>query len=135
MRVNLNLPYQNDQAEFERVNGEIEIEGVHYSYVKRKIENGHLVLMCIPNEGKTKLESSKADYFKLINDLQQNGDSKKTDKSSATAFKGLFNEYRAENNNWLITSPALQTSAPGQTDRRLVPSDVDRLPAQPPENC
>jgi len=135
MRVSLNLPYQNDQADFERVNGEIEIEGVHYSYVKRKIESGHLVLMCIPNEGKTKLETSKADYFKLINDLQQNGNSKKTEKSSATAFKGLFNEYRAENNNWLIASPELQVLIPGQSDSRLMPTDLNLMPAEPPEIC
>ena len=35
LRVPLNLPYHNDWTEFERYDGEVEIEGVHYKYVKR----------------------------------------------------------------------------------------------------
>ena len=47
IRVALNVPYQNDQADFERHYGEMEVNGQYYTYVKRKIENGYLVLKCI----------------------------------------------------------------------------------------
>jgi hypothetical protein len=133
MRVSLNLPYQNDQAQFERVNGEIEINGQHYNYVKRRIEKGQLVVMCIPNHGKTRIENSKDDYFKLINDLQQNGDSRKTEKSTSTAFKALFSEYNAETNNWSITSPVIAAAQPGNADSRLISSLFYLIPGQPPE--
>jgi hypothetical protein len=135
MRVSLNLPYQNDQAEFERVNGEIEINGKHYNYVKRRIENGQLVVMCIPNQDKTRIENSRDDYFKLINDLQQNGDAKKTEKSSSTAFKALFSEYSAVVNNWSVNPPVEPSSQPGNTDSRLISSLFYLIPGQPPESC
>ncbi|RYY13026.1 MAG: hypothetical protein EOO04_32615 [Chitinophagaceae bacterium] len=135
MRVSLNLPYQNDQAEFERVSGEVEINGKHYNYVKRRIEKGQLVVMCIPNQDKSKIENTRDDYFKLINDLQQNGDSKKSEKSSSTAFKALFGEYNAETNNWSITSPVHTTGLTGNTDSRLISSLFVHTPGQPPECC
>ena len=134
MRVSLNLPYQNDQADFERVNGEIEINGTHYNYVKRRIENGQLVVMCIPNQGKTQIENSRDDYFKLINDLQQNGNAK-TEKSSSTAFKALFSEYNAESNNWSISSPLQPEAKPGIADTNLISSLFFYIPGQPPEFC
>jgi len=133
MRVSLNLPYQNDQADFERVNGEIEIDGTHYNYVKRRIENGQLIVMCIPNQRKTKIENSRDDYFKLINDLQQNGNAKKTEKSSSTAFKALFSEYNAETNNWSIASPVQPIAKPGIADSNLINSLFNYIPGQPPE--
>jgi hypothetical protein len=135
MRVSLNLPYQNDQAVFERVNGEIEIDGTHYNYVKRRIENGQLVVMCIPNQRKTKIENSRDDYFKLINDLQQNGNAKKTEKSSSTAFKALFSEYNAETNNWSIASPVQPVTKPRIADSNLITSLFYNIPGQPPEFC
>jgi len=135
MRVSLNLPYQNDQAGFERVNGEIEINGTHYNYVKRRIEKGQLVVLCIPNQGKTKIENSRDDYFKLINDLQQNGDAKKTEKSSSTAFKALFSEYNAEINNWSIASPVQLAPKPRISDSGLIAFLIYLIPGQPPEFC
>ena len=135
MRVSLNLPYQNDQAGFERVNGEIEIDGTHYSYVKRRIENGQLVLMCIPNQGKTKIENSRDDYFKLVNDLHQSSNSKQSEKSSSTAFKALFSEYNAENNNWSLGSPVQSATKARASDTGLITSLFSFIPGQPPEFC
>ena len=135
MRVSLNLPYQNDQAVFERVKGEIEIDGTHYNYVKRRIEKGQLVVMCIPNQRKTKIENTRDDYFKLINDLQQNGNAKKTEKSSSTAFKALFSEYNAEINNWSIASPIQPVTKPGIADSNSITSLFYFIPGQPPEFC
>jgi hypothetical protein len=130
MRVALNLPYQNDQAEFERVSGEIQIEGKHYTYVKRKIEKGVLVVMCIPNQTKTKIENSRDDYFKMVNDLQ-NGAEKKSEKSSS--FKGFFNEYREVANNWSVAAPVIISPQPGDHPEFVVSFTADLLPGQPPE--
>jgi hypothetical protein len=63
MKVPLPMPYQTNWADFERYNGEIEISGVHYNYVKRKVQNDTLILLCIPNQGKMKLNSAKEQFF------------------------------------------------------------------------
>jgi hypothetical protein len=130
MRVALNLPYQNDQAGFERINGEIEIDGTHYKYVKRRIEKGELIVMCIPNRTKTKIENSRNDYFKMVNDLQ-NGHEKKSEKS--TSFKGFYNEYRDVANNWSIDPPIISSPLTGNAEILLISSHNDLLPGQPPE--
>ena len=94
IRVPLNLPYHNDWQEFERYNGEIEVNGVHYKYVKRKVEKGEMVLLCLPNNEKQNLLSARDQFFKLVNDLQQNNSGKKSDQGSPNTIKTFNFEYR-----------------------------------------
>jgi hypothetical protein len=133
MRVSLNLPYQNDQSEFERINGEIEINGTHYNYVKRRIDKGELVVMCIPNQSKTRIENSRTDYFKLVNDLQQEGQGKKSEKSTTGSFKGLFSEYSECRNDWSIKSPVNAVQRIAEPDFDIISAFSFLLPGQPPE--
>jgi hypothetical protein len=71
IRVPVSLPYQTNWTEFERVDGEVDFAGVHYSYVKRKFCNDTLILLCLPNAEKTKLFNARETFFSLVNDLQQ----------------------------------------------------------------
>jgi hypothetical protein len=73
-----NLPYYTYSQQFERVDGQLEIEGVVYKYVKRRIFNDSLELLCIPNQKEMKLTVARNNFFKLINDLQQGTQDKKT---------------------------------------------------------
>ena len=92
LKVPMNLPYQTNWSAYQRYDGEIEVEGIMYKYVKRKVANDTLYLMCIPNTKKMNLETAKNDFFKLSNDLQSN-DSKKSDNSKMISFKSLQGEY------------------------------------------
>lgn len=133
LRVPINLPYHNDWKEFERYNGSIEINGVHYNYVKRKVEKGELVLLCLPNDEKQMVQSARDQFFKLVNDLQQPGANKKSDPGNSIAFKNLFSEYQKEKNNWQIEilMAARVTAAP-MAD--LINSQYwGESPEQPPE--
>ena len=67
-----NIDYYNSSTTFERVDGQIELNGVHYNYVKRRIYKGCLELLCIPNTTVTTLQKAKNEFFKQVNDLQQN---------------------------------------------------------------
>jgi len=58
LRIPLNVPYQTSQSEFERHYGEMEVNGVFYTYVKSKVENGELVLKCIPNDSKKEIRKA-----------------------------------------------------------------------------
>lgn len=91
VRVPLNVPYQNNQSEFERHYGEMEVNGQHYTYVKRKIENGFLVLKCIPNESREKIEAAGNNYFKMTNGLDQEQPGKK--QANANFAKSFWSEY------------------------------------------
>ncbi len=131
LKVPLNLPYQTNWSAYQRFDGEIEVDGIMYKYVKRKVANDTLYVMCIPNTKKMRLETAKNDFFKLSNDLQNN-DSKKSDNSKTISFKSLhgdydeysfalntFNPYNDNMNFWppinsenLISSPRISPEQP-----------------------
>lgn len=92
LKIPIHLPYQASWTSYQRFNGEIEINGILYKYVKRKMANDTLFLMCIANTKKMHLETAKDDFFKISNDLAQNNNSKKSDNSKS-AFKNLQSEY------------------------------------------
>jgi hypothetical protein len=83
-----------NSKEFQRVDVKIEIEGVQYNYVKRRYTEDSLELLCIPNKTATRLQTAKNEFFKLVNDLQHPGQSKKSDQHNG-AFKGFNAEYYA----------------------------------------
>ncbi|MEO6452704.1 MAG: hypothetical protein ABIN97_01465 [Ginsengibacter sp.] len=93
LKVPIHLPYQTTWSDFERYDGEVELDGVLYKYVKRKVINDTLVLLCIPNHQKMNLQTAKDEFFKNTTDLAQNKDSKKSDNSKSGAFKKLMSEY------------------------------------------
>ena len=90
----MHLPYQTNWSSYQRYEGEIEVDGMMYKYVKRKVANDTLYVMCIPNTKKMHLETAKNDFFKMSNDLQTN-DSKKSGDSKTISFKSLQGEYDA----------------------------------------
>jgi len=93
LKVPMHLPYQTSWADYQRYDGEIVVKGVMYKYVKRKVADDTLYLMCIPNTKKMNLETAKNDYFRLSNDITQNNNSKKSDNSKTISFKSLQGEY------------------------------------------
>src|SRR5450432_1602469 len=91
LKIPIHLPYQTSWSSYQRFNGEIEINGILYKYVKRKVANDTLFLICIANTKKMHLQTAKDDFFKISNDLQNNN-SKKSGSSRIT-FKNLQGEY------------------------------------------
>jgi hypothetical protein len=81
-----------NSKEFQRVDGQIEIAGVQYNYVKLRYDQDSLELLCIPNKTATNLQTAKNEFFKLVNDLQHPGQSKKSDQHNSS-FKGFNAEY------------------------------------------
>ncbi len=91
--VPLSMPYQTIQSDFERVDGEIKVNGNIYKYVKRRIVNGELVLLCLPDHNKMRIESAKDDFFKTTTDIAQDHASKKADPFKSGAGKNLQSDY------------------------------------------
>lgn len=84
-----NLPYYNNSAQFQRIDGEVEMDGVAYKYVKCRIYNDSLELLCLPNAGKMQIREAKAEFSKLASDFQQLTQKKKSSSESKSVKKGL----------------------------------------------
>lgn len=80
------LTYYNSSTTFTRVDGQIDLNGVHYNYVKRRIFKDSLELLCIPNTTATNLQTAKNEFFRQVNDLQQQNQGKKNSNAPAKDF-------------------------------------------------
>ena len=121
-----------NSKEFQRVDGTIDIEGVQYNYVKRRYTEDSLELLCIPNKTATRLQTAKNEFFKLVNDLQHPGQSKKSDQHN-TSFKGFNGEYYAGIQSFVISD--LSVIRQKATDHYLlqIPSVYLTRAGQPPD--
>jgi hypothetical protein len=72
LQIPLYNPYQLEQKTFERANGEVNINGKTFKYVKRKVSDGNLILLCLADNHKTVLKKAKSDYENVPNDLTTN---------------------------------------------------------------
>jgi len=88
------LPYVADMSNFERVDGEVMIDGVYYKFIERKYENGRIIYRCVPNTNKIKLHHARSTFYQLMNEIQ---DSAKPNKqpSSPSSAKKTISDYEA----------------------------------------
>jgi len=63
MKVPYRQLYYTTSHVYIRYDGEIDINGAHYNYVKRKFSNDTLYILCIPNKVNTALASAKNNYY------------------------------------------------------------------------
>lgn len=133
LKVAVHLPYQTSWSSFERYNGEIELKGVKYKYVERKLANDTLYLKCIPNTKEMMLQTAKNDFYKLSNNLLDNNSSKKTDNNTSV-FKNLQPVFSESSLGIEINSPS---SANQKSWIPLKPahllSILHKSPEQPPD--
>lgn len=133
LKVPVSLPYQTNWDDFERYNGEIEIDGVHYKYVKRKVYNDSLILLCLPNESKMQIENARENFFKLVNDLQSTKSQKNSEKHHSLAFKNLLSEYWFTDNELAGLVPVILANKYTQTDYSSLSLCIKEVSEQPPE--
>ena len=83
IKTSLHLPYYTSSTAYERAYGSVNVNGVDYEYVKRRVYNDTLELLCLPNDAKTKLKSAKNDIVKMSVD----GQPSQTNKKPVTVLK------------------------------------------------
>jgi hypothetical protein len=88
IKTPLNLPYYLNSVEFEKISGSIEIEGVEYEYVKRRVYNDSLELLCLPDKRQEKLKNAEVDFTKMTAEVPGSSNTKKN-----AASKIMLPEY------------------------------------------
>lgn len=135
IKVPATLPYGSSSEKFERVDGNIEIEGIHYTYVKRRFYMDTLELMCIPNTARTSIRNARNDFFRLANDLIENthSASKKTNTSHPHIAKFSVADFTDDHFfSWQFgCTQSLDVKQIGQFDN--LGDDYIKAPEHPPE--
>lgn len=87
IKVPASLPYGSSSEKFERVQGNIEIKGISYTYVKRRFYQDSLELYCIANTARTSIQNARDEFAKLANDFLNNTSSKKVPSHQSHSVK------------------------------------------------
>ena len=129
IRIPLNMPYYSDK-DYEDVYGETDFNGEHYQYVKRKVSDNTLYLLCLPNKEKTSIVKEKNEFTKAVNDIPGN---KEGSQQKSGLVKLLTTEYRENEtafniNNYFISSLSFVSRNADAKDLFIPLTD-----AQPPE--
>ncbi|MET0298342.1 MAG: hypothetical protein ABW036_01230, partial [Flavitalea sp.] len=104
VRLRLNLPYMTSTVEYENLSGEININGQHHNYVKRKISQDTLYLLCLPNTKKDNYSDAAGKYAAGANDFDGNHKNESQSKKSVS-----FNQFQEELPSFTINAPVTTT--------------------------
>ncbi len=91
-KLPVNLPYYTNSQNYERTNGSIEINGIEYKYVKKRIYKDSIELLCISSSIKKYFQNAKDEFFQLCFDLKHLSTSNKKNTPAPVA-KNLQLEY------------------------------------------
>ncbi len=131
IKTDLNMPYVSDK-EYETAYGETVIKGVQYHFVKRKIENNVLYLMCLPNEEKIALAETKSNIEKSNTEL---GNNNSKQKSPIQTIKKLsLTEYIQNSFSYNVVDLVnIATTLPYITNAKVYSLFAALTPELPPE--
>lgn len=129
IKTPLNLPYYTSSAGYERAYGSVEINGITYEYVKRRVHQDTLELLCLPDKAKMKLQSVKNELITLSVD----GSSPQQQKKSLSLKIGLpdfCNEITTFSLHVLTADPTIYHSS----NAAFLKADYSSKGEQPPES-
>lgn len=132
--VPLSMPYLTDSKDFERKDGEIALDGKIYHYVKQKVSQGNLILMCLPDEQKMHLEYAKGEFFKLANELQNNNSASKKSGENSQVIKLVISDYDKLQTTSLNTYSILVSKSFSIDASYALQKGEGVMPEQPPES-
>lgn len=87
----ISLPYYSNTESYTIANGEVEMSGIYYTFVKYRIYNNMLEMLCLPNTQKTNIKKAKDDYFTSTVDIQKTNSEK--NKSNTSNVKKSFSDF------------------------------------------
>ena len=133
IKAPFSLPYaymKKDQ--FERWDGQIEINGIQYKYVKRRFFKDSIEILCLPDYKAMALENARDNFFRYANDLLQHQPTKKSNNHPAPSYKNLLSEYCQQVTEWNFGIESL-TYTHHSRYAHYKTADVDDNVGQPPD--
>jgi hypothetical protein len=134
IKTPVNLPYYANNAKFERVDGEMVINGMVYQYVQRRVYNDSIEIKVLANQDRLHIKNAREDFYKLAQDLQKNSEDKKSTPSGKSSSKLLTFDYISTNNQFeLVKNTVLNNTIGSNYSERLL-SNCLAIQLPPPKN-
>ncbi len=131
IKIPVLLPYSTSWSDYERYDGEVEYKGIYYKYVKRKIYNDTLHLLCLPDFKRTRLQSAESNYARQVNNVGASSN----ERTTSLAKKNTpASEYEQPKFSYAL-SPIILSLPSFPVFFSVFLSDADRDSLiQPPDN-
>ncbi len=134
IKTPVNLPYYANNAKFERVDGEMVVNGIVYQYVERRVYNDSIEIKVLANQDRLHIKNAREDFYKLAQDLQKTEQGKKPISSGKSSSKFLAFDYTCEDNAInLKVNILLNRTIGGMYSERLL-SNCLAIQLPPPKN-
>ena len=134
VKTPINLPYYSNNPKFERVDGEMEIEGIVYQYVERRVYNDSVEIRILPNQDRLHIKNAKESFDKLASDFEQKLTDKKSVPVNKSSVKLISFDYIYQDNKWSVEKfISRKTVIVIRFDERLL-SVCLPIQAPPPKN-
>lgn len=131
IKIPFNFPYVIRTTVFEDIEGNIEINGINYQYVKRRVYNGTLEILCVPNYTKTSINAFQNNFAKQLNDTANAASSKKS--SNNQIVKLSISDYVQDHYFNIHSFISLSNHSHGSYDTMIFSVDFLQGVEQPPE--
>ena len=96
------LPYTTNWADWESVEGQIVINGFHYNYVERKLQDGVMTYRCLPNHDKQNLLTGRDAFFKLASDFENSSAQSGKKSGTSIAVNNYIGDYDDASSAYVI---------------------------------
>jgi len=134
IKTPINLPYYSNNPKFERLDGEMEIDGIVYQYVERRVYNDSLEIRILPNQDRMHIKNAKDSFDQLAADFEQKLTDKKSIPVNKSSVKVISFDYIDQNNKWSLEKIITRKMVIGpRFDERLL-SVCLPIQAPPPKN-
>ena len=130
IKIPVHLPYYNSYGKFEKISGSVDINGIVYYFVKRRILNDTFELACLLNFDHRKYESLKNSFLKWNSDNQTNHQ----DKKSLLNLQNISPEFCNRMITYLLSQCENQILHAGLTNIKTIPSRSVDKPEHPPQH-
>lgn len=130
VRMPLNMPYQQRYTGYERHYGNVEIDGITYTYVKKKIEGDVVVFQCIPNIPRQQLKNMRFDLTRANADLATDHTHTPGTQIKIKSGPELFSEQQLL---FTLPAPADNRSLYTNNAQPLIAGPHRLVPHAPPE--
>ena len=133
IKTPINLPYYSNNPKFERLDGEMEIDGIVYQYVERRVYNDSLEIRILPNQDRMHIKNAKDSFDQLAADFEQKLTAKKSIPVNKSSVKVISFDYIDQINKWSLEKIITRKMVIGpRFDERLL-SVCLPLQAPPPK--
>lgn len=103
IKIPISIPYVSDSREFERLNGEFEYQGEHYHFVKQRLSQDTLYIVCIKDNTSKRIHQALEDYVKTFTDKPVDAkNSTKTIPSFSKEYMSSYCELKHISSGWVF---------------------------------